>query len=68
MMTLKELRELRGKSLETLAGDMGVTVGTIKNWESGRITLSHASFEKVIRLTAVLQITLQELQPLLTKL
>ena len=63
-MTLQELRELRGKSVETLAGEVGVTVGTIKNWESGRIALKKVSMEKLTNLSTALGITLSELTAL----
>ena len=63
-MTLQELRELRGKSVETLAGEVGVTVGTIKNWESGRIALKKVSMEKLTNLSTALGITWPELTAL----
>ncbi len=41
---LKQFREMSNKTQEELADQMGVSVGTIQNWESGRTLISAPQF------------------------
>lgn len=45
-MTIKELRGKLGWSRERLAGELGVSFNTIRNWEKG-MRPSHLAEEKI---------------------
>ena len=58
MKTIREMRIALGITQERLAAMLGVTQGTIAQWETGR---SHPSFEKLPIVAATLGVTVDEL-------
>ena len=58
MKTIKEARSALGMTQEEFAAALGVTQGTVSQWEIGR---THPSFGLLPKIADVLQITLDEL-------
>lgn len=61
IVSLQKLREDRELSVESLAGLVGVTAPTIKNWESGFVPLEKAAFCNVVALAGALNVSIDDL-------
>lgn len=57
MHKIKELREARGLTQEYLAQQLGVTQGTVANWETGART---PSLTNLVRVADILGVSLDE--------
>lgn len=58
MGNLKAYRKAVGISQEELAAQLGVSQVAVSQWESGR---THPGFEKIIKLSDILGVTIDEL-------
>ena len=58
MDNIREARKAQGLTQEQLAELIGVTQGTVAQWENG---LTHPSFEKIPKVANALGITVEEL-------
>ena len=58
MKTIKDARTALGITQEQLAAILGVTQGTVAQWETGR---SHPSFDKLPKVAEALGVTVDEL-------
>ena len=58
MQSIKEARKALGLTQEQLAKLVGVTQGTVAQWECG---LTHPSFENLKRVAAALNVSVDEL-------
>lgn len=61
MITIKEIREMKGKSIETLAGEVGVSTSSIKNWERDSAKILSSRLDNAIELCKSLGINIEYL-------
>ncbi|GAC1461471.1 MAG: hypothetical protein NVS2B14_20040 [Chamaesiphon sp.] len=60
-MTLRELRELAGLTVENVAADIDVASSTVRNWEKGR-TIPHLSVYQASRLCWIYRCGIKDLE------